>query len=200
MGCGTGRLASELAKRGAKVWGVDPSVEMVRRARERCGRSVGLRTASAEKLPFRDGWFERAVLRLVVHLVDRQRALPELARVLGKRGRAVIATFRPEHFEGFWLNPYFPSIPEIDRARFPDPSELAGELRAAGFAAVRERRLIQERPVGRAEALERIHGRFISTLHLLPPGEFEAGVARAEATLPDEVVSTLDWAVLVAER
>lgn len=173
---------------------------MLREARVRCSRAVGLREASAEQLPFRDGWFERAVLRLVVHVVDRERALPELARILAPDGRMLIATFRPEHFDGFWLNPYFPSIPEIDRARFPDPSELACELREAGFHKVRERRLIQERRVTRAEALERIHGRFISTLHLLPPGELEAGTALAEAGLPDELLSTLDWAVVVAER
>ncbi len=140
------------------------------------------------------------MLRLVVHMVDRDRALPELVRILAPAGRVVIATFRPEHFERFWLNPYFPSIPEIDQARFPDPTELAHELRAAGFRAVQERRLTQERQVSRAEALERIHGRFISTLHLLPPGELEAGIALAEATLPDEVPSRLDWAVVVAER
>ncbi len=105
----------------------------------RAGRrsAADARSAFAARPPssfrFADAWFERVVLRLVVHLVEREHALPELARVLRPGGRAVIATFRPEHFDGFWLNPYFPSIPEIDRARFPDPVELARELREAGF-------------------------------------------------------------------
>ena len=33
--------------------------------------SVGLKEGRAEDLPFRDGWFERAVMWLVCHLVDR---------------------------------------------------------------------------------------------------------------------------------
>ena len=200
VGCGTGRLTAALHERGARVTGVDRSEAMLAQARARCGRSILLKRASAEALPFKDSWFERAVLRLVVHLVDRPLALPELARVLALGGRAVVATFRPEHIERFWLNSYFPSIPEIDRARFPEPHLLADELRSAGFTAVRERRLTQRRRVTREEALERIRGRFISTLQLLPRGELERGTAQAEAELPDEVLYELDWAILVAER
>src|SRR5215210_8056241 len=103
VGCGTGTLTSALAERGARVWGVDPSEEMLVLARQRAGRRIGLRLGRAEELPFKDAWFERAVLRLVVHLVDRALALPELARVLAPGGRVVLATFDPSHFEGFWL-------------------------------------------------------------------------------------------------
>src|SRR5438093_10529475 len=67
VGCGTGRLAAALAARGARVWGVDASPEMLAVARERVPRGVGLKLGSAEALPFADGWFERAVLRVVVH-------------------------------------------------------------------------------------------------------------------------------------
>jgi ubiquinone/menaquinone biosynthesis C-methylase UbiE len=100
VGCGTGRLSLALTERGAKVWGVDTSAEMLEQARAAAGRRVGLKRGSAEELPFKDGWFDRAVLRLVVHLVDRGRALPELARVLAPGGRAVVATFQPRHFDG----------------------------------------------------------------------------------------------------
>jgi ubiquinone/menaquinone biosynthesis C-methylase UbiE len=98
VGCGTGRLAATLAERGAKVWGVDPSEEMLAEARERAGSAIGLKRGVAEALPFRAGWFDRAVLWLVVHLVDRSLALPELARVLAPGGRLVVATFGPGYF------------------------------------------------------------------------------------------------------
>ena len=124
LGCGTGRLAAALAERGAKVWGVDSSAEMLARARAWVDPRVGLKQGRAEALPFRDGWFERAVLRLVVHLVDRPRALPELARVLAPAGRVVVATFAPGHFEWYWLVGVFPEVGEIDRERFPTPSAL----------------------------------------------------------------------------
>ena len=200
VGCGTGRLARALAERGAKVWGVDPSQEMIAQARSEAAGGAWFKRGSAEALPFKDGWFDRAVLQLVVHLLDRPRALPELARVLSSRGYAVIATFNPEHFERFWLNELFPSLERIDRARFPPPDALARELADAGFVRVRTHRLRQENRLQRRHALERIAGRYISTLRLLDEGEFEAGLARAERELPEEVRYSLDWAVLVAEQ
>jgi SAM-dependent methyltransferase len=200
VGCGTGRLAAELAGRGARVWGVDPSAEMLAVARSRAGRNVGLKQGAAEQLPFRDGWFERAVLRMVVHLVDRERALPELARVLGAGGRAVVATFRAEHFDGLWLSPYFPSVAALDRARFPDPDLLAAELLQAGFAGTRRVDLTVRQQLSRADALDRLRGRYISTLALIPESELRTGIELAERELPDALAYDLAWTLVVADR
>jgi SAM-dependent methyltransferase len=199
VGCGTGRLADALARRGARVWGVDASPEMLAEARASAGPRVGFKLGRAEALPFKDGWFERAVLRLAVHLVDRAAALPELARVLCPGGRAVIATFRPEHFDRIWLARFFPSLKRIDLERFGDPAALAAELREAGFAAVRLRELSQSARIARDEALERLRGRYISTLSLLPEEEYRAGLALAERELGDETVYGLEWSIVVAE-
>lgn len=199
VGCGTGRLAEELARRGARVWGVDSSPEMLAEARARCDRRIGLVQGRAEALPFRDGWFDRAVLRLVVHLIDRPSAFRELARVLGPGGRAVIATFRPEHFGRIWLARFFPSLERIDRARFATPETLSAELAAAGFGDVRTRPFSQEARIGRAEALERLRGRYISTLSLLSEEEYRAGLERAERELADQTAYGLEWAIVVAD-
>src|SRR5215216_6240607 len=134
IGCGTGRTAAALAERGARVWGVEPSPEMAALARERLST---VKIASAERLPFKDGWFERALMQLVMHLVDRPQAFAEACRVLAADGRLVIVTFGLEHFEQYWLNSFFPSLEALDRARFPMPDELVGELRSAGFDRVR---------------------------------------------------------------
>jgi ubiquinone/menaquinone biosynthesis C-methylase UbiE len=199
VGCGTGRLAAALAERGAKVWGVDSSPEMLAQAREVAGRNVGLKQGRAEALPFRDGWFDRAVMRLVVHLVDRSLALPELARVLAPGGRALIATFAPAHFEWYWLVKIFPAVAEIDRLRFPPPEVLAGELETAGFVSVSTRSLPQRRLLTREEALERIRGRYISTLRLLDEQTLAAGLERAERELPEEIEARLEWAIVSAD-
>lgn len=200
VGCGTGRLAAALADRGARVWGVDPSADMLAQARAAAGKRVGFKQGRAEALPFKDGWFERAVLRLVVHLVDRERALPELARVVVPGGRAAIATFVPEHFEHYWLTAVFPQIAEIDRARFPEPATLAAELGDAGFDPVRARTLTQRVRLSRDDALERIRGRYISTLRLLDEETVAAGLVRAERELPEEIESVLEWAIVSADR
>jgi ubiquinone/menaquinone biosynthesis C-methylase UbiE len=196
VGCGTGRVAAALHERGSRVWGVEPSPEMAARARE---RGVNVKVARAEQLPFKEGWFERAVLWLVAHLVDRPAVFAELARVLSPDGRIAIATFDPAHFERYYLNRLFPSLERIDRERFPEPPALVGELEAAGFAA-RLIPLSQRAEIARDEALERIRGRFISTLRLLDDAEFEQGLARAERELPERVGYELEWAVVVATR
>lgn len=200
VGCGTGRLAAALAERHlAKVWGVDPSPEMVEIARERIPRGSGVKLGSAEDLPFKDGWFERAVMWLAVHLVDRPRAFAEVHRVLKSGGRLAIATFDPTHFDEFWLNRLFPSLEAIDRARFPEPDLLAGELEEAGFAAPRVLPLHQQASIEREAALEKIRGRYISTLQLLDESEYRAGLERAERELPDRIEYALEWMAVVAE-
>jgi SAM-dependent methyltransferase len=199
VGCGTGQLARALAERGARVWGVDPSEEMLAHARRAPLPGGRFMHASAERLPFKDGWFDRAVLRQVVHLVDRGAAFGELARILAPGGRVVVATFHPDHFDRYWVVRLFPEIARIDRNRFPGPEAIVEELRAAGFVETRMRRLEQHGRLSREEALERIRGRFISTLHLLDEATYEAGLARAERELPPEVPFTLDWVVLTAE-
>jgi ubiquinone/menaquinone biosynthesis C-methylase UbiE len=199
VGCGTGQLSAALAERaGARVWGVDAEPRMLEVARERVPRGVGLREARAEELPFRDGWFERVVLRLVLHLVDRPRALAEARRVLAPGGRLVVATFDPAHFDAYWANRLFPSLEAFDRARFTTAAELERELRNAGFADVRLERLSQRDELTRAEALERIRGKHISTFDLLSEEEHRHGLARAERELPERVEVALEWLVAVA--
>jgi SAM-dependent methyltransferase len=200
VGCGTGRLAAALAERGARVWGVDPSEEMLRQARSNAAGKAAFKLARAEALPFKDDWFDRAVLRLVVHLVDRQQAFREIARVLGPGGRVVMATFAPSSFERFWVARAFPEVVEIDRHRFPDQDELTNELQAAGFAKVGSRGLVQGGRLARADALERIKGRYISTLRLLSEQAFREGLARAERELPDPVEDGREWLVVTADR
>lgn len=197
VGCGTGLLAGALAERtAAKVWAVDAEPAMVEVARRRL---AGARQARAEALPFKNGWFERVVLRLVVHLLDRDRALPELRRVLGPGGRAVIATFDLAHFEGFWLDRLFPRLREIDLARFPAPETLCGELETAGFSTTRIVHVPVAGHVSRDDALEKIRGRHISTFDLLTEDEVADGTARAARELPERVEIRQDWALVVAD-
>lgn len=196
VGCGTGRVAAELQERGNRVWGIDPAPEMVAEAKK---RGVNAKVARAEQLPFKDGWFERAVLWLTVHLLDRPQSFAELRRVLAPEGLALIATFDPSHFDRFWLNEIFPSLERIDRDRFPTEEQLTQELVANGFEP-RVVRLSQRAEIGREAALERIRGRYISTLELLSEAEYRAGLERAERELPADISYALEWLVVIAVR
>jgi ubiquinone/menaquinone biosynthesis C-methylase UbiE len=197
IGCGTGRFLTQLAEI-AKAWGVDASPGMLEVARARAG-GAGLKLGSAEELPFKDGWFERATMWLVAHLVDRPRAFAEAHRVLARDGRFAVATFDPSYFDEFWLNELFPSMEAVDRERFPTAPELEAELRGAGFD-VRLLRLSQRGSLDRDEALERIRGKHISTFDLISDEEYEAGLARAERELPKRVDYRVEWLVAVAVR
>jgi len=201
VGCGTGKFARVLAERGlARVWGVDPSAEMLAEARERVPSSVGLKLGDAERLPFKDGAFDAAVLWTVVHLIERPLGFAELRRVLTPGGRIAIVTFAPEHFTSYWQNEFFPSIAAIDLARHPSPEQLAKELQAAGFEAPRFVRLLQEVQLSREVALERIRGRSISTFDLLDEDEIRAGTAKAERELPGHVGSEVQYLLAFARR
>jgi SAM-dependent methyltransferase len=198
IGCGTGRFLAQLAEI-AKAWGVDRSPEMLEVARSRAA-GAGLKLGSAEELPFKDAWFERATMWLVAHLLDRPRAFAEARRVLEPRGRFAVASFDPSYFDEFWLNELFPSMEAADRLRFPTAGELDAELRAAGFDDVILRRLSQQGSLTRDEALDRIRGKHISTFDLISDEEYEAGLRRAERELPQRVEHRNEWLVAVAVR
>jgi hypothetical protein len=120
--------------------------------------------------------------------------------VLTRGGRIVVATFHPDSLDRIWVSRILPAVAEIDRARFPGEREFERELATAGFAGVRTRRIPQTGRLDRAEALERIRGRYISTLRMLDEETLAEGLARAERELPAVVEDEREWLVVVAER
>src|SRR4051794_31120234 len=92
VGCGTGRFAHALAERGVRVWGVDSSAEMLAEARAAPLPGGGFKQAPAERLPFKDAWFDAATMRQSVHLVERPATFREIRRILVSGGRLAIAT------------------------------------------------------------------------------------------------------------
>jgi SAM-dependent methyltransferase len=88
IGVGTGRIALPLMRRGVDVTGVDISMEMLRRLREKSrSGAVKIAIADATRLPFADGNFAGAVAAHVLHLIPGWRmALDELQRVLRPGG------------------------------------------------------------------------------------------------------------------
>jgi len=201
IGCGTGSVTAALvAHCGCKAWGVDVSPEMVEQARAKRIPGAGFKVAPAEELPFAAGWFERALMRSVVHHVDRPRAFAEARRVLAPGARLVVHNLDPDGLGELWYVGFFPSLLELERERMPAAHTLERELRAAGFADVSTERVAVEREFDRETALAKLRGRHTSAFDLLDEDEIHGGVARAEQELPERIRYALRNLLVVARR
>ena len=126
---------------------------------------------------------------------------PSSRRVLAAQSPLVVATFRREHFERFYLAPYFPSLAGIDLARFPAPDELVSELHAAGFDDAGWDPFDQAVHADAGHVLERVEGRYISTLHLVDEDEYRRGLAELRAAVAGGLQTfdyELRWAIVTA--
>jgi ubiquinone/menaquinone biosynthesis C-methylase UbiE len=103
VGCGTGTLAIEVARRvgrAGRVAGVDPGTQQIARARAKAARRhmpIEFQMGVIEQLPFPNSTFDVVLSTLMMHHVPtplKRQGLAEIARVLKPGGRLVIADFK----------------------------------------------------------------------------------------------------------
>jgi SAM-dependent methyltransferase len=90
LGCGTGRMAAEMSRRGHRVVAVDLRPEALKCARRANPRAMLVRS-DATHLPFRPGTFDLVTALDVLEHVDDEAALTELRSVLSPTGRAILS-------------------------------------------------------------------------------------------------------------
>jgi len=140
VGCGTGTLAI-LAKRqvGAEgiVYGVDPSPEMIMRAREKARHAradLVFKEGAAQALPLADAAVDVVLSTLMLHHVlkkARPAMVHEVKRVLKPGGRFLIVDFAKPSKENRRL------VDRFHRHGGANIGEIIGELESAGFTIVR---------------------------------------------------------------
>lgn len=139
VGCGTGDLAIEIAKRvgpQGQVVGIDGSKEMIARARKKAQRRhlpIEFRVEQAETLSFPDHRFDVVVSSLVFHTLPgslKLSVLTTIARVLREGGHLVIIDFL--NSSGYVLT---------HTAQPADPHDLPTLLRHGGFQPVQSGRV-----------------------------------------------------------
>lgn len=93
IGCGRAVDALELAKRGGKAIGLDPSGRMIRDAKSYIGHGdVGLVRGIGEALPFKRHSLDKIMCKGALdHFADPQRMTEEMSQVLKPEGAAIIA-------------------------------------------------------------------------------------------------------------
>jgi len=164
LATGTADLAILLARDGASVVGVDPSIEMLAVGREKVTRGgfdsrVSLIEGIAEKIPCADASVDGACIAFGIRNVpDRDLGLREMLRVVRPGGRLAIlelnepregllAPFARVHVHS--VVPWIGSILSGDReyrylarsiAAFPQPDAFCEKIRAAGWTDVKVRR------------------------------------------------------------
>jgi demethylmenaquinone methyltransferase/2-methoxy-6-polyprenyl-1,4-benzoquinol methylase/phosphoethanolamine N-methyltransferase len=102
IGCGTGALAiaaAQMVGRDGSVTGVDPSPEMIQRAREKAMKrapAVRFEIGFAQELPMADGTVDVVLSTVMLHHIGRDgrnAVLREVRRVLRPEGRLVAIDF-----------------------------------------------------------------------------------------------------------
>jgi SAM-dependent methyltransferase len=118
LATGTGWTSRVVARRGAKVVGVDLGSDLVAAASERAraeGLDIEYRVGDAEALPFADGAFDAVISTCGVMFASwPEAAAAELARVCRKGGRVALTTWLPDSnlFKMFLvMKPYMPPPP-----------------------------------------------------------------------------------------
>ncbi len=158
VGCGDGALASELARRGAIVTGLDADPVMIAAARQRAeieGTQLHLVEGQAERLPFDDAAFDRVDAVTVLCFVrDADRTVMEMARVLKPGGLLVIGELgrwslwaARRRMRGWLGNPTWRA------ATFRTAAELRALIETAGLKVIELRGAAYYPPCGVAAQL-----------------------------------------------
>ena len=106
LGCGSGRDAIYLAKKGFEVYGIDVSKVALERARKKYGgKNLHLIVGEAENLPFKNNFFDAIYCGWVLHFTKLEKSTSEIIRVLKKGGVVYL---------GFLLNMKFIETGKIE--------------------------------------------------------------------------------------
>jgi len=151
IACGPGLLLPALAARAASVVGVDFTPEVLELARKRlpaATTNVALARGVAEQLPFRDGAFDAAVLRLALHHVEEPvTVLREVHRLLRPGGRvAVLDILTSADEETAALHNAIERLRDPSHTSLVALHELTASVEAAGFGVTRSTTFDKPRP------------------------------------------------------
>lgn len=187
VGCGTGVWLEYLARRHARVAGLEPSKEMLARARARVP-DAELIEGTAERLPWPDASFDRVIAVNAFHHFDRKiEFIRQARRVLVPGGRLRIIGLDPHTGrDRWWVYDYFEGSLAADRQRYPAAGTIEAWMKAAGFAAC-ETREAQHFPL-RFDAITALADGSVgkettSQLAILPDDEYASGIEKIRCAI-----------------
>jgi ubiquinone/menaquinone biosynthesis C-methylase UbiE len=187
LGSGTGRMTPSLASAfGGPAHGVEPSDKMRAQALT-CARHPAVTYAAgcAEHIPLLDASCDAALLFFVWHhVVDRERAVQELRRVVKPGGKLFVQTNFSDRMPDVWWFRVVPEWKQVDMAQFRSMEEVKGDFLDAGWTLVARDEVTWLRSPSLTEDFERLKLRAVSVFAHMSEDVIEAGFARIEAALP----------------
>jgi len=182
VGCGTGNYIIALESlAGCSGWGIDPSEQMLSRARARSGE-ISFQPGRAERLDFPPDFFDLVFSVDVIHHVNsRLEYFREAYRALKTGGEVCTVT------DSEWiirhrkpLANYFPETVEVELERYPRIAALREIMERVGFGEIAENTVEFSCPLTDIQAYR---DRAFSSLHLIGEEAFQRGIERMERDL-----------------
>jgi SAM-dependent methyltransferase len=198
VACGPGPVALSAARRGARVFAIDFSPEMIACLRDRArthGLPVDARVGDGMALPFVDASFDAAVCMFALSFFpDRGKAFRELFRVLKPDGRAVVGSWVAMERMPVLAEIYGAlgvALPDLPFGRADRPLCAAdacrAEMAAAGFREVTVREVTHAIEATSAEGLWRALERSTPPIHAAREQLGEEQWAEVHRRITDEL-------------
>jgi SAM-dependent methyltransferase len=180
LGCGTGRFSEGLAAHfDAEVFGIDPSMKMLARARaKRRDDRVHYQRGLAEAIPLRARSIDTIFMSMSFHhFADPSGASRECRRVLRDGGSVFLRTGTRDRMTEYPYVPFFPTSLPILQEVLPACSTIRDVFEAAGLACVVAEVIPQTIAPDWDVYADKLATGTDSVLARLSPEDFEGGLA-----------------------
>ena len=179
LGCGTGRFVELLRQEyDAYLIGIDPSRQMLARARTKSLTRTDYACGNGEDIPIRDASIDLVFMSMVFHhFGDPARVAAECKRLLRPGGWALVRTAIQERIPSYPYVPFFPSSRPLLEQRLPSLDDVRRPFETAGLGLTGKDVLVQEIAATHSEYAERLALGADSVLASLNRDDFETGLA-----------------------
>jgi ubiquinone/menaquinone biosynthesis C-methylase UbiE len=182
VGCGTGHWLAFLERHGYSVSGMDPSLQMLKKAMDHL-MSKDLKQGYAEEIPWEDDSFNQLFcVNAVHHFENKSRFVSEAWRVLRTDGSLLIVGLDPHKGRDQWfVYDYFDGTRELDLRRYLPSLEIEKLMKEAGFSrcsTVEAHHLLMQIPARNAIEGGLLDKTIVSQLGTLDDTDYERGLQR----------------------
>jgi len=184
VGCGSGRLFISLQQQ-ATIWGVEQSEEMIAQIPQElkhlifkedfCKFVNQHQRKKVDYLLFDSAYFSFSLHQMGTKLDQLHLLQKTFSFCLKPRGKILLISVSRSQFDQVTINQFFPKIKEIDEKRFLFEESLSSMF----HLKIKDEQNVYS-TITKEILYEYVKNKYISTLQLLTPEEYEKGLNRIE--------------------